>query len=341
MHVAAVRIVHHSGLAGRSWMLAGLLAGLLAGGAVGAADPASGPATPERLPPNRLELKTGDRLDLVAWHYPLRQGATPVATVILIHDLGGSHETVAPLALGLQDADCTVVVPDLRGHGESVTPEMERAAGSRLPSELLKRPDFLAMVATGGGRVRNQASLRGDVEAVRKWIAEHSDKGVNLDRLYVVGSGLGATLAAYWTNADAAWPPITSGPQGGDVKGLVLVDPAFATKGFQIRQALDLEPVKTRLPVMIVAGPNSRDADKVCDQLKKSRPDEWFDSRLLGRSPAKQGDATFIYAEVPARDRRGASLTGDAFASFRAENGRGDPAFLITAFIKATSARKP
>lgn len=341
MHVATVRTVHHSGGIGRSWLQAGLLVGMLAGGAVRAADPAAVPAPRTRLPPNRLELTTGDRLNLVAWHYPLRQGATPVATVILIHDLGGSHETVEQLATGLQDADCTVVVPDLRGHGESVTPEMERAAGSRLPADLLKKPDFLAMVATGGGRVRKQASLRGDVEAVRQWIADRSDKDVNLERLYVVGSGLGAAVAAYWTNADAAWPPITSGRQGGDVKGLVLIEPAPATKGFAMRQALDQEPVKTKLPVMIVASPNNRDADKVCDQLKKSRPDDWFDSRMLGRSPAKQGDATFIYAEIPARNGRGVSLTGDAFASFRSDNGRGDPAFLITAFIKETSARKP
>lgn len=344
MHVAVTRIVSLAGRASRSWTPFFLLLGLVAATA-SAADPAAGPAAgptkTERLPPGRLELKTGDRLDLVAWHYPLRQGTTPVATVILIHDLGGSHETVEPLAVGLQDANCTVVVPDLRGHGESVTPEMERAAGSRLPSELLKKPDFLAMVATGGGRIRNQAGLRGDIEAVRKWIVENPSKGVSLDRLYVVGSGLGAALAAYWTNADAAWPPITSGPQGGDVKGLVLVEPAPATKGFQIRQALDQEPAKTKLPIMIVAGPNNREADKVCDQLKKSRPDDWFDSRLLSRSPAKQGDATLIYAEVPARDRRGANLAGDAFASFRAENGRGDPAFLITAFIKATSAQNP
>ncbi len=340
MHVAAARIVPHSVLASRFALPVVLVIGLVAS-VCGAADPAPTPDTPERLPPNRIELKTGDRHDIVAWHYPLRQGATPAATVILIHDLGGSHETVDALAVGLQEADYTVIVPDLRGHGESVAPEMERAAGSRLPADLLKRPDFLAMVATGGGRVRNQATLRGDVEAVRKWIADHPDKGVSLDRLYVVGSGLGAAVAAYWTNGDAAWPPITSGPQGGDVKGLVLIEPALATKGFQIRLALDQEPVRTKLPVMVVAGPNNRDADKVCDQLKKARPDDWFDSRLLNRSPAKQGDATFIYAEIPARDQRGVMLTGDAFASFRSESGRGDPAFLVAAFIKATSARSP
>lgn len=340
MHVAATRIVHRAGRASRFWRPIVLLIGLVAGTG-SAADPAGGPAASERLPPNRVELATGDRLDLIAWHYPLRQGATPLATVILIHDLGGSHETVEPLAQALQEAGCGVVVPDLRAHGESVTAEMERAAGSRPPSALLKKQDFLAMVATGGGRVRNQASLRGDIEAVRQWIAEQSGKGVSLDRLYLVGSGLGAALAASWTNADAAWPPITSGPQGGDVKGLVLVEPAFSTKGFPILPAISQEPVKTKLPVMIIAGPNRRDADKVYEQMKKWRPDDWFDSRLLNRSPAKQGDATLVFAELDARDPRGAMVSGDAFASLRADNRRPDPAFLITAFIKATSDRKP
>jgi pimeloyl-ACP methyl ester carboxylesterase len=306
-----------------------------------AADPPAAATTVERVPPVRLELTTGDRFDLVAWHYPVRQAATPLATVLLIHDLGGSHETIEPLALALQDAECSVLVPDLRGHGESVTPDMERAAGSRQPSDLLKKQDFVAMIANGGSKVRRQAPLRGDIEAVRLWLVERAGTAEGIDRLYVVGSGLGAALAAHWTNADAAWPPLTNRQQGGDVKGLVLIEPAFSTKGFAILPALSREPIKTELPVMIIAGPKHDDADKVFDQLKRWRPTDWFDSRLLNRSAAKEGDATLIFAELDGKNQRGAIVHGDAFASLRADNRRPDPAFLITAFIKANADRRP
>jgi pimeloyl-ACP methyl ester carboxylesterase len=312
--------------------------------AVPAAEPA-GPGPAAELPkPTRLQLETGDRRELATWYYPVRDGATPLATVLLLHDLGGSHESVEPLALALQAAGSAVVAPDLRGHGESVDSELERASGSRAASELLKSKDFLAMIATGGSRVRDQASLRGDVETVRKWIKERSTSGggVDLDRLYIVGSGLGAALAAHWTVADAAWPPITSGPQGGDVKGLVLIEPTFVTKGFPVLPALSREPVKTKIPIMVIAGPKGRDADKVFDQLKRWRPDDWFDSRPGRRSPAKDSEATLVFLQLEGRDRRGAVVEGDDFAALRSQNRQQpDPAFLVTSFIKATSDRRP
>lgn len=302
-----------------------------------AAPPAA--ATTELPPAVPLSLETSDGYPLAVWHYPT-EATSPVATVILLHDLGGSHETVEPLALALQQAGCAVVAPDLRGHGESIAPDLARASGSRSPSDLLKRNDFAAMVATGGGRVRDQASLQGDIETVRNWLKSHSSNG--LDRLYLVGSGFGAALAAHWANADAAWPPLTSGPQGGDVKGLVLVEPTFVAKGFQILPALSREPLKTKLPVMVITGPNAKDADKVFEPLKRSRPDDWFDSRDQRGSPAKDSEATLVFAQLEGRDGRGRALSGDAFASLRADKpGPPDPAFLITAFIKATSGRRP
>ena len=85
-----------------------------------AAAPAATPATTDPLEPARIKNldPTTDGVEIAAWHYPAPESAPPVATVILIHDLGGSHRTVEPLAKSLQAAGCTVVVPDLRGHGE-------------------------------------------------------------------------------------------------------------------------------------------------------------------------------------------------------------------------------
>ena len=332
----------------RSSVRLAMILACLVGGIAMVTLPAAEPAGPDaaaKLPaPTRLELETGDRRELATWYYPVRDGATPLATVLLLHGLGGSHESVEPLAVALQAAGCTVVAPDLRGHGESIEPELDRASGSRAPSELLKSKDFLAMVATGGSRVRDKASLRGDIETVRKWSKERSTSGsgVDLDRLYIVGSGLGAALAAHWTVADAAWPPITSGPQGGDVKGLVLIEPTFVIKGFPVLPALSQEPVKTKIPIMVIAGPKGRDADKVFDQLKRWRPDDWFDSRPGRRSPANDSEATLVFLQLEGRDRRGAVVEGDDFAALRSQNRQQpDPAFLVKSFIEATSDRRP
>ena len=299
-------------------------------------------STPELPAVKKTSLKTSDKVDLAVWYYAAREGSSPLATVLLLHDLGGSHETVEPLALALQEGGCAVVVPDLRGHGDSVSADLERAAGNRSPSDLLKLPDFKAMIATGGGRVRDQASLQGDIECVRNWIKEQSVSGggASLDRLYLVGSGLGGALAAHWTFFDAAWPPLASGPQGGDVKGLVLIEPAFAAKQFQILPALASEPIKTELPIMIIAGKNCRDADKVFDPLKRWRTDNWFDSRRPNDSPAKDSEATLLFAQLDARDGRGATVGGDQLASWQSpDRRRPDPASLIVTFIRATSDR--
>jgi pimeloyl-ACP methyl ester carboxylesterase len=333
-------------LVGAGKLLATILISLSVGAAstpLSSAAPSVTPPTGELPKPTRLDLHTGDRLELATWYYPVREGAKPLATVILLHDLGGSHESIEPLSLSLQGAGCAVLVPDLRGHGESVHPQMERASGNRSPSDLLKSTDFQAMIATGGGRVRDQASLRGDIETVRHWIKERSTGGsVNLQQLYLVGSGLGAVVAAHWANSDAAWPPITSGPQGGDVKGLVLIEPTFVAKGFPILPALSQEPLKTKLPVMVIASPKARDADKVFDQLKRWRPEDWFDSRAPQRSPARDSEATLVFAQLEGRNQRGALVSGDNFAALRSEDQRGlDPSSLVKAFIKATIDRRP
>lgn len=301
-----------------------------------AADPPAKDGKPKPPPePEVIKSETSDGVTISAWYYKAAGEGSALATVLAVHDLGGSHKTLEPLALSLQAAGCSVVVPDLRGHGASSIARLERAAGAGTQAELLKSADFLAMTATAGGRVRDQSSIRGDIESIRNTIKEQGDgEKLGLDKLYVVGSGLGAAVAAGWAVADASWPPLASGPQGGDVKGLVLIDPAFVTKGFSIAKIIGLEPVKSTLPVMVIAGDDTGDATKVFDQLKRARPTDWFDNRKFdpetrrNASPAKDSDASLMFLKL------GGRLAGDKLASFRAADARQpDPARLILAFI--------
>lgn len=333
---------HHTPLENgiRAWSLALVAAALSI--TCWAAEPAAKDGDKEPPPEAQaITLPTTDGVDIGAWVYRVAEDTAPLATVLLLHDLGGSHETLEPLAEALQAGGCNVVVPDLRGHGKSQIPKLARAAGEAGQASLLKSGDFAAMAATSGGRVRDQSAIRGDVEVVRNWIKQQADGAApSLDKLYVVGSGLGANVAATWTVLDAAWPPIASGPQGGHVKGLVLIDPAFVTKGFSIAKPLAVEPLKSTLPIMIIGGGEDRDASKVFDQLKRSRPSGWYDSRLFdaetrkNTSPAKDNEASLLFLKL------GGKLAGDKLAAARSADARQpDPAKLILAFIQTVAGR--
>ena len=311
------------------------------GGAAGAADPpAKAPQDASPPEPQVFSVTTSDTVQLSARAYPAPGDEAALATVLVLHDLGGSQDALTPLAKALQAGGCSVVVPDLRGHGKSSIPRLEKAAGSGGQAELLKSVDFVAMAATAGGRLRDQSSVRGDIESIRNWLKQRGDGSkLDLGKLYVVGSGLGAAVAAGWTVGDAAWPPIATGKQGGDVRGLVMIDPAFVTKGFSISKSLASEPVKTELPILIIAGSEDRDAVKVFDQLKRARPTSWFDSRLFdaeerrNTSPAKDSEASLLFVKL------GGRLSGDKLAAARSADGRPDPARLILAFIANVAAR--
>jgi pimeloyl-ACP methyl ester carboxylesterase len=308
-------------------------------GTAASADTDDEPAPPPE--PERFSLQTmPDAVDLAAWYYASPAEDGPLATVLLVHDLGGSHAVLEPLALALQAGGCAVVAPDLRGHGESPLERLKGAAGDGDQSKLLKRNDFMAMATTAGGRLRTQSAVRGDLECVRNWLKQRAESGeVDLGKLYVVGSGLGAAVASTWTIADAAWPPVASGPQGGDVRGLVLIEPTLVTRGFSMTRLLPLEPLRTELPVMILSTGDSRDSQKVFDQFKRARPSDWFDNREK-ESPAKGTEASLFFLAIPARAPGGGQLSADQFAALRsADPRRLDPAAAILTIIRATLDR--
>ena len=103
-----------------------------------------------------------------------------------------------------------------------------------------------------------------------------------MDRLHVVGVGLGAALAAGWTADDANWPDAVSGPQGRQVRGLVLISPDVAPRGFSLLKPLEQEALKRSIPILILGGRDEKDADRIFDQLKRQRPQAWFRKPVKG-----------------------------------------------------------
>lgn len=298
------------------------------------------------------KLVTSDGVSLAAWFYPAAKPETtagkpadagasdgPAPVVILVHDLGGSHASLEPLARDLQARGIAVVAPDLRGHGETKGP----ADRDDLDAKTIKLPDFVKMTMTDGGRVREQAENRGDLETVRNWIRENAAaRRLDVDRLVVVGSGVGAAIAAQWTMLDAAWPDIASGPQGRQVRGLVFVSPVWTTRGFTIGSALAGEPVRRSVPVLVIGGTGDADGVKIYDQLKRQRPDAWNEKRAGQAAPTQSPKAAGKSPITLYLRQFDSPLKGDELAAYVPAGGRGGhPAAIIDGFVNAITAGAP
>ena len=265
------------------------------------------------------ELKTSDGVRLEMAYYPPKGKA--IATVILVHDLNGSEKSVRRLAAGLQEAGCAVAVPDLRGHGNS------KSEGHDVSKKKLMVNQIRMIPASGGGRIRNFAAIKGDLETVRNWLKQKESEGdIDLDRLCIIGSGLGGTLAATWAVADWNWLPNTQGPQGQQVKAIILISPIWADQGISMTNALgartrdgrDIKPLLEDLPVMIIAGIKDRQSGQLFQRLKGARPMSWSQESADGtkqqskRKPLpsqnKTGSLVFEEIDSPLRADKLASL---------------------------------
>ncbi|NDC64279.1 MAG: alpha/beta fold hydrolase [Planctomycetia bacterium] len=288
-------------------------------------------------PAEELKLETSDGLQIAAWYYAVKGDERPIATVILVHDLEGTHKSVEPLALALREQGFAVVAPDLRGHGASRPRSVGGDRGEGVDAKLLRKNDLEMIAASSGGRIRDQSGLRGDIEAVRNWIKGRSEAGeLDVDKLCVVGSGAGAMLAAMWSAADWAWQPTTSGPQGQQVRGVVLVSPEWTTKGLSISTAMETDAIRNRLPILVLGGTGDDDAKRLFKQLKLKRPNDWFE-QMPGKphetAPRLKsiGEASLFHIQVDS------TLSGDKLASDRSAR----VADRIKTFLSLVLDRKP
>jgi pimeloyl-ACP methyl ester carboxylesterase len=209
-----------------------------------------------------LSLVTGDRVVLKADYYP---GANNKQTVpvIMLHMYGGSRQDFAGLAARLQAEGHAVIVPDLRGHGDSTQRE---GSTEKLDYTSFKAADFIAMAAVGG-----------DVEAVKSYLVDRHNEGqLNIEALCLIGAEMGATVALAWSELDWSWPVLATGKQGQDVKGLVLLSPVYNFKGLKITRALNDPNVRSKLSVYIVVGKADararRDAERLYKALERYHP---------------------------------------------------------------------
>ncbi len=263
-------------------------------------------------PPENVTLTTDDGVQLQITYYASGEGKeAPV--VVMLPDYKGSRAIFAPLARRLQAPDddgdqvsYAVVTVDLRGHGESTRQIFMDGSEQVLDAAKLNKDDFLAMVAL-------------DMKAVRKFLLAKNDAGdLNLNKLCLLGTGLGASVAANWAATDWAWPPLAIGKQGQDVKSLVLISPRWKSHGLSMQDVLRPGPYKEEfkryVAWMLIFGEETlrakNDSGRIFKQLERYHPDvkdaapgDVNDLMLLGWASGLQGDALLSKVGTPLYDQ--------------------------------------
>ena len=240
--------------------------------------------------PEPLKLKTKDGVRLHATYYGSDVGKEAVP-VIIIHDNEGTQNEFAKLAEWMQQGgtysdgknktvklpSLAVITVDLRGHGGSTRLTLPSGESKELDASKLRKQDYLNMI-------------RHDMEAVRKHlIAENNDGKLNLNKLTIIGSGMGATIALNWSAQDWSMPRLATGKQGQDVKALVLVSPRSTFKGIAVRDALKQPGLRRNVSMLILYGAKSghvaKDAKRIHKMILPYQPEpqesEWEEKQSL------------------------------------------------------------
>ncbi len=222
--------------------------------------------------PERVLLKTKDNVELTAeWYGGF--GGKDAVPVILVHDWDGSRKDLLPLAEFLQKKHgYAVIVPDLRGHGESLSAE---GVDDPLDRERFKKVELASMVE--------------DIDSCRRYLQDKNDAGeLNLDMLVVLACGKMGIHAANWCILDWRWGPIGNVKQGRNVKSLILVSPQKRFKSLNITPAIKTPLFAGReaaLPLLLMWGAQDQssavDGESIFNLLKKERgqPDDFADDR--------------------------------------------------------------
>lgn len=241
-------------------------------------------------PPEDVTLETSDGVAIRATWYAgsKKKDAIPL---IMLHGFDGSRGEYDSLAKGLQIIGHAIIVPDLRGHGDSKTQRGQAGNSITLEANKLRPRDLEAMSK--------------DVEACKKFLLEKNNAGeCNIEMLCLVGAELGAIIAMRYAVADWSVPNLPAFKQGQDVHGLILLTPAQAAKGLTVKDALAHPDVRSRISVMIVAGSKgASDAKRLHSTFQAHHP-------KISSDPEEQVKKQDLYLVQPETSLAGTKLLG-------------------------------
>lgn len=215
----------------------------------------------EKPKPRTIELVTKDGKRLRAFYFPSDKGKA-AKTVLLVHEWRGQASPYAKLVVALRDAGCAVLVPDYRGHGGSREQINSKGKKAEMDTSKMSKRDI-------------ENIIKYDLEKAKSFLkGENDQESLNLNALVVIGVGEGCVMAAHWAASDWNWPTVGRNKQGRDVKGLVFISPTKQAKGVPIDPIFSGRSVLLQLPIMVVSGtdsPNAEDAERIAKRIEASK----------------------------------------------------------------------
>ena len=222
--------------------------------------PAHGAAapSPKVAAPQELDLDCPDGLELKATYLPGARGKDTVP-FILLHGYEESRKEYANLAKSLQSLGHAVLVPDLRGHGASVN---VKNYNRELKASTMPGSQFARMVTV-------------DMEQLNQFLLARNNAGeLNIDKLCVVGSEMGAVVGLNWILFDWGKRPYPTFKNGRAPKAAVLISPKWSFRGLNLQNVFKHPWVRSKLAVMILVGSQSRavsDAKRIHKMFEAAR----------------------------------------------------------------------
>ena len=195
---------------------------------------------------------------------------------MLLHGWKGSRNDYKDLAPALQALGCAVVVPDLRGQGEST-----RMKGARRDQTL----DAAKMPPSQFGLMVSE-----DMKAVKDFLWTKNNAGeLNIDKLCLVGAEMGASVALNFAMRDAMDQDVNQVRRPGYklgcfVKAMVLISPELTFRGLPIREAATHPVVQHDIALLILVGKQDhkalQEAMRIHGLFKSSHPKPAGDDKI-------------------------------------------------------------
>jgi len=226
-------------------------------------------ATKPAVKVESVDLIAQDGFPLRATWYEGHLGKSS-SPLLLLHDLGGSRQDFVKIATYFSENGHCVLVPDLRGHGES------RSDAAGRPYQPRRHGPAEAM------------ALQADIEACKKFLIQKNDAEVcNIELMAIIAAGASGIPALQWSVVDWSYLP-GAVKQGQDVKAVVLLSPPRTHQAWQMAPVLRAPLIAGQghpqpLELMFVVGDKSdvsRDVRSMYQQLaglrgRRDEPDDW------------------------------------------------------------------
>jgi pimeloyl-ACP methyl ester carboxylesterase len=230
--------------------------------------------TKEPPPPDEIELTSEDGLLMKATYFPGTKAEESIPVILLHGAKGNRKDFTQPngLAAYLQlKLGCAVIVPDLRGRGESI---------------MIQKGDRKEKIDVNKMRPADYTKIpTQDLRAVKEYLwKKNNAKTLNMNKLAVIGVDMGAAVGLWYAADDAngyeqQTPRVGPLQLGEFVKCLVFISPSMETKGLtlpQLKQYYPKTPIFKTLAVLTLVGKRSKapfaEAEKLTSLFEKARP---------------------------------------------------------------------